>query len=33
MLPARLATLTFFFFLMKGVAWLLVPAAAYLWSR
>jgi hypothetical protein len=30
---ARLTIATFLFFLLKGVAWLVVSAAAYLWAR
>lgn len=28
----RLAIITFAFFFLKGLAWLLVPAAVYLWA-
>jgi hypothetical protein len=29
---ARIASVTFIVFLLKGLAWLLVPAAAYFWA-
>jgi hypothetical protein len=30
---ARIASAAFVFFLLKGIAWLLAPAAAYFWTR
>ncbi len=33
MLSTRAALATFLLFLLKGVAWLVVPALAYLWAQ
>lgn len=29
----RVAVVAFLFFLLKGLGWLLLPAAVYLWAR